>query len=439
MAAVRSIVGVAEILTRFRSATRHPTRNLHVSKMNNGHASEDRQGGELHFATKALHAGQEPEQWTHRAVVPPISMSTTFKQTAPAQHAGYEYSRSGNPTRNCLEKCIAALEDAKYGICFASGLATTLNLTYLLKSGDSILCFDDVYGGTNRYFRVCAENMGLKTIFVDARNPENVKNALRPNTKMIWMETPTNPTMKLVDIKAIADIAKNAASSPILVVDNTFMSSYFQRPLQLGADIVMHSLTKYMNGHSDVVMGAIATNNEELYTRLLFLQNALGAVPSPFDCFLVNRGLKTLPIRMERHMENGLAVGRFLEKHPMVEKVLHPGLPSHGQHELAKRQCSGFSGMVSFYIKGGLEEAQTFVKSLKCFTLAESLGCVESLVEIPSLMTHQSVPEEQRKEIGITDNLIRLSVGIEAKEDILDDLNQALKCAEKLGQRKTTV
>lgn len=387
---------------------------------------------DLLFGTKAVHAGQDPRQWTHRPVIPPISMSTTFMQTAPAEHAGYEYSRSGNPTRNCLEKCIAALEGAKYGLCFASGLATTLNLTYLLKSGDNIICFDDVYGGTNRYFRVCAENMGVKTIFVDARNPENVRKAIKSNTKMLWMETPTNPTMKIVDIKAIADIAKNSSSSPILVVDNTFMSSYFQRPLQLGADIVMHSLTKYMNGHSDVVMGAIATNNEDLYKRLLYLQNALGAVPSPFDCFLVNRGLKTLHIRMERHMENGLAVARFLEKHPMVEKVLHPGLPSHPQHELAKKQCSGFSGMVSFYVKGGREEAQTFIKNLKYITLAESLGCVESLVEIPSLMTHQSVPEEQREKLGITDNLIRMSVGLEAKEDILNDLNQALKCIEKL-------
>lgn len=387
---------------------------------------------DLLFGTKAVHAGQDPRQWTHRPVIPPISMATTFMQTAPAEHAGYEYSRSGNPTRNCLEKCIAALEGAKYSLCFASGLATTLNLTYLLKSGDSIICFDDVYGGTNRYFRVCAENMGVKTIFVDARNPENVRKAIKSNTKMLWMETPTNPTMKIVDIKAIADIAKNSSSSPILVVDNTFMSSYFQRPLQLGADIVMHSLTKYMNGHSDVVMGAIATNNEDLYKRLLYLQNALGAVPSPFDCFLVNRGLKTLHVRMERHMENGLAVARFLEKHPMVEKVLHPGLPSHPQHELAKKQCSGFSGMVSFYVKGGREEAQTFIKNLKYVTLAESLGCIESLVEIPSLMTHQSVPEEQREKLGITENLIRMSVGLEAKEDILNDLNQALKCIEKL-------
>ncbi|XP_023240016.1 cystathionine gamma-lyase-like [Centruroides sculpturatus] len=389
-----------------------------------------------HFPTKAVHTGQDPEQWTHGEVVPPISMTSTFQLQIPMKPGDFIYSRLSNPTRNCLEKCIAALEDAKYGLCHSSGLATIENIVHLLKVGDNIICFDDVYGGTNEFFRVCAENMGLKTTFVDAKNLDNVRKAIRLNTKMIWMETPTNPTMKLVDIKAIADIAKNAASSPILVVDNTFMSPYFQRPLKLGADIVMHSVSKYMNGHSDVIMGAAATDNEKLYSRLLFLQHALGAIPSPFDCFLVNRGLKTLHVRMERHMENGLAVARFLEKHPMIEKVLHPGLPSHPQHELAKRQCSGFSGMVSFYIKGGLEEAQIFVKNLKWFIVAVSLGSVESLVEIPFLMTHQNVPEGHRKKVGITSNLIRLSVGLETKEDLLSDLSQALKSVQNWSHNR---
>lgn len=384
----------------------------------------------MEFATEAIHAGQDPAKWKHRAVVPPISLSSTFQQFAPAEHAGFEYSRSGNPTRQCLEECIASLEKAKYALCFASGLAATLSVTHLLSAGDHIICFDDLYGGTNRYFRTCASRMGIEPTFVDMRDINNIRKAIQKNTKMIWIETPTNPTMKLVDIQAVSDLLKNYPNI-ISVVDNTFMSSYFQKPLTLGVHISMHSLTKYMNGHSDVVMGAIATNDEKIYQQMKYLQNSLGTVPSPFDCFLVNRGLKTLHVRMERHMENGLMVAKFLENHKAVEKVIYPGLESHPQYELAKKQCSGNSGMVSFYVKGGLDEARKFIKALKVFLLAESLGSIESLAEIPSLMTHASVPIKDREALGISDNLIRLSVGIESIKDILHDLDQALQISQQ--------
>jgi len=384
----------------------------------------------MEFSTRAIHVGQDPSKWNHRAIIPPISLSTTFEQFSPGNYAEYEYSRSGNPTRKCLEECIASLENADYALAFASGLAATVSLTHLLQHGDHIVCFDDLYGGTNRYFRTCASRMGIEVSFVDMRSIDNVRKAMQKNTKMIWIETPTNPTMKLVDIQGVSDLLKQHPGI-ISVVDNTFMSSYFQKPLNLGAHVSMHSLTKYMNGHSDVCMGAIATSDKDIYEKMKYLQNSLGTVPSPFDCYLVNRGLKTLHIRMERHMENGLAVASFLENHKNVEQVIFPGLPSHPQHELAKRQCSGFSGMVSFYIKGGLPEAQKFIKNLRIFHLAESLGCIESLVEIPSLMTHASVPAEQRQVLGISDTLIRLSIGIESIKDLIEDLDQALKVSNQ--------
>jgi len=387
------------------------------------------------FATDALHVGQEPEQWKSMAVIPPISMSTTFKQYAPSEHTGYEYSRSGNPTRDCLEKCLASLEKAKYGMVFASGLAASNTLTFLLEKGDHIVSMDDVYGGTNRMFKQCTSRMGITTTFADCTDISQVEAAVQPNTKMVWVETPTNPTMKLVDIEAVVKVARTKAHKDcFVVVDNTFMSSYFQRPLELGADMVMHSLTKYMNGHSDSVMGAICTSNEGLAERVRFLQNAVGPVPSPFDSFLVNRGLKTLAVRMKQHMSNGLAVAKFLEADPRVEKVRHPGLPSHPQHELAKRQMRGYSGMVTVYIKGGKEEASTFLKNLKVFVLAESLGGVESLAELPSVMTHASVPLNEREKLGISDNMVRLSVGIEDEEDLIADLDQALAAA--VGPKK---
>ncbi|XP_008327320.1 cystathionine gamma-lyase [Cynoglossus semilaevis] len=381
------------------------------------------------FATDAIHVGQEPDQWKSMAVVPPISLSTTFKQFGPGQHAGYEYSRSGNPTRNCLEQAVAALDGAKYCIAVASGLAATVTLTHLLKAGDGIVSMDDVYGGTNRYFQRIATEFGLKVSFADCTKPELLKAALKPNTKMVWLETPTNPMMKVVDIKACSELVHEHNKDIVVVVDNTFMSAYFQRPLAVGADVCMYSATKYMNGHSDVVMGLVSTNREDLYDRLKFLQNALGGVPSPFDCFLVNRGLKTLHVRMERHFKNALAAAKFLEADPRVERVIYPGLPSHPQYEVVKRQCTGCPGMITFYIKGKLEHASTFLQNLKMFAIAESLGGYESLAEHPAIMTHASVPEKERAELGISDTLIRLSVGLEDKEDIIEDLDQALGAA----------
>nr|XP_009935694.1 PREDICTED: cystathionine gamma-lyase [Opisthocomus hoazin] len=345
-----------------------------------------------------------------------------------AKLEGYEYSRSGNPTRNCLEKAVAALDGAKYCLAYASGLAATLNITHLLKAGDTIVCMDDVYGGTNRYFRTIAMKMGLNVVFVDCTKMECLEAAITPETKLVWIETPTNPTLKVIDIQACAD-AVHKHKDVLLVVDNTFMSAYFQRPLSLGADICMYSATKYMNGHSDVVMGLVSVNCDDLYERLKYLQNSLGAVPSPFDCYLCNRGLKTLKVRMKQHFHNALAVARFLESDSRVEKVIFPGLPSHPQHELVKRQCTGCPGMVTFYIKGNLAHAATFLKSLKVFALAESLGGYESLAEHPAIMTHASVPKEDREALGISDTLIRLSVGLEDEEDLLEDLDQALKAA----------
>ncbi|KAF0311425.1 Cystathionine gamma-lyase [Amphibalanus amphitrite] len=334
------------------------------------------------FATRACHVGQEPEQWTSMAVVPPISMATTFKQDAPAEHRGFEYSRSGNPTRDAMEKCFASLEKAKYGMAFASGLAATTTIVHMLSSGDHIVSMDDLYGGTNRYLSKVACRMGVQATFVDASDPQKVADAITDKTRLVWVESPTNPTMKLVDIAAMAAVVKKHPNVR-LVVDNTFMSSYCQQPLTLGADIVMHSATKYMNGHTDVVMGLVATNREDVHEQLRFLQNAIGPVPSPFDCFMVNRSLKTLALRMRQHGASSVAVAKFLESHPAVEKVLHPGLPSHPQHELARRQTMGCSGMFSFYIKGGLTESRAFFKNIKIITLAESLGGYESLAELP--------------------------------------------------------
>ncbi|XP_038056173.1 cystathionine gamma-lyase-like [Patiria miniata] len=380
------------------------------------------------FATAAIHAGQDPEQWASHAVTPLICMSTTFKQSAPGElKAGFEYSRGGNPTRKALEECIAAIDGGKYGLAFGSGLAATTAICQMLKTGDSLVCMDDLYGGTNRFFNRILINGGVKIKMVDACNMALVEAAIDSSTKMIWIETPTNPTLKLVDIEAICNVAHR--HDIIVVVDNTFASSYFQRPLDFGADIVLHSATKYANGHSDVVMGLISMKRDDLRDRLHFLQYASGGIPSPFDCFLVNRGLKTLHVRMRQHEKNAFAVATALEANPRVTRVTYPGLKSHPQHELAKKQMRGFSGMVTFRIKGELAQAQDFFKYIKVFTLAESLGGFESLAELPAIMTHASVPPEQRKELGIDDTLIRLSVGIEDAEDLVNDLTQALEKA----------
>uniref|UniRef100_A0A3B5RFE3 Cystathionine gamma-lyase n=2 Tax=Xiphophorus TaxID=8082 RepID=A0A3B5RFE3_XIPMA len=376
------------------------------------------------FATDAIHIGQEPEQWSSMAVVPPISLSTTFKQHSPGNHAGFEYSRSGNPTRNCLEKAVAALDGAKHCLAFASGLAATVTITHMLKKGDGIICMDDVYGGTNRYFQRVAAGFGLETTFADCTKPELLKAALKPNTKLVWIETPTNPMMKVVDIKACSDLVHEHSKEIVVVVDNTFMSSYFQRPLALGADICMYSATKYMNGHSDVVMGLVSLNNDDLNERLRFLQNAIGGVPSPFDCYLCNRGLKTLHLRMEQHFKNAMAAARFLEADARVERVIFPGLSSHPQYEMMKKQCTGCPGMITFYIKGKLEHATTFLSNLKLHRLLSGFRAI---------MTHASVPANERAILGISDTLIRLSVGLEDTADIIKDLDQALNAAVSIS------
>ncbi|VVC32717.1 Pyridoxal phosphate-dependent transferase, subdomain 2,Pyridoxal phosphate-dependent transferase [Cinara cedri] len=382
-----------------------------------------------HFGTKAIHAGQNPDQWTFKDVVPPIALTTTYKQYGPNDHAGFEYTRCGNPIRKVLQECIASLEDAKHCLTYASGLAATTATIQLLKAGDHVVCGDDMYGGTNRYFRNIASKFGLKFTMIDMTDLKNVENAILPETKLVWLESPTNPLMRVSDLKAIATFAHKFREDILVVVDNTFQTAYFQKPLQLGADIVLYSLSKYMNGHSDVIMGALVINDTPLFDSLAYIQNSCGIMSSPFDCYLVNRGLKTLHVRMKEHMRNGLAVARFLEQHPLVESVMHPGLPSHPQHAVAVRQCSGFSGMLSFYIKGGLDEATRFLQAIRVFCLAESLGGFESLADHPALMTHASVPPEERKALRISDNLIRLSVGIESEEDLIADLDQALKAS----------
>ncbi|PAV75967.1 hypothetical protein WR25_01581 isoform A [Diploscapter pachys] len=382
------------------------------------------------FGTAAIHVGQEPENWDMMQVVPPISCSTTYKQETAGQPKKHDYSRAGNPTRDVLEKNLAALEDAKYCHTFSSGLAATMAVVNILKSGDHIVCSDDIYGGTQRFLRkVSIPNHGLQADFVDLTKLSEVEKAFKPNTKMVWFETPSNPLLKVVDIATVTNIAKKHNPDILVVVDNTFMSPYFQRPLSLGADIVVHSITKYINGHSDVVMGCAITDNDTVQKHLYFQQMAVGAVPSPFDCFLVNRGIKTLHLRMRAHYESALAIAKYLEANERIEKVLYPALPSHPQHEVHKKQTKGMSGMISFYLKGELEQSSTFLSALKVFTLAESLGGYESLAELPSIMTHASVPPEDRAKLGITDNLIRISVGCEDLDDLIADLDQALKSA----------
>jgi cystathionine gamma-lyase len=382
----------------------------------------------LKFATKAIHIGEEPNlrEGGYGDVVIPIHLATTFaRREVDKPTRGYEYSRTGNPTRDALEKRLAALENAKFGLAFASGLAAEATLLLsLLEKGDHVVAFDDLYGGTRRLFSDVLSNFGLEFTYVDAREPENVEKAIKKNTRMIWLETPTNPLLRMCDIKAISEIGK--AHNIITVVDNTFMSPYFQNPLDLGADVALHSTTKYLGGHSDVVGGAIMLSNEELYGKIKFNQNAIGAVPSPFDCFLVLRGIKTLAIRMEKHNCNAQEIAEFLESQPKVKKVHYPGLKSHPQHDLAKKQMSGFGGILSFELNANLKGVKAFLKKFKLFALAESLGGVESLIEHPALMTHASIPREEREKIGISDSLIRVSVGIEDLEDLIADFKQAL-------------
>jgi cystathionine gamma-lyase len=364
------------------------------------------------------------------AIMTPIYQTSTYVQTSPGKNKGFEYSRTHNPTRNALEACIAALEGAKHGLCYGSGLAATDNLMHLLDAGDHVIVGDDVYGGTFRIFDKVWKRSGLTFSFVDLTDAKAFEAAIRPNTKMLWLETPTNPMLKLFDIERLCALAK--ARGILTVVDNTFMSPYFQKPLALGADVVTHSMTKFINGHSDVVGGFTCTSDAALHEKLRFLQNAVGGVLGPMDSFLVLRGVKTLHVRMERHQENAAKIVAFLAQHPLVDKVTWPGMPEHPQHALAKKQMSGFGGMVTFVMKGGLERARTFLRNTELFACAESLGGVESLIEHPAIMTHASVPAETRRALGIHDGFIRLSVGIESADDLVADLARAFEKAKAL-------
>lgn len=377
------------------------------------------------FSTRAIHAGQTPDPSTG-AVMTPIYATSTYVQSSPGVHQGYEYSRSQNPTRMAYERCVADLENGEAAFAFASGLAATATILEILDCGSHIVAMNDLYGGSNRLFnKVRSRTANLKFSLVDLTNPDNFEKAIQPNTKMVWIESPTNPLLRLVDLAAIAKIAK--AHGIIAVCDNTFATPYLQTPLDYGFDIVMHSATKYLNGHSDMVGGiAVVGDNPALIEQMGFLQNSVGAIAGPFDSFLAMRGLKTLGLRMRQHCESAHKIAEFLEAHDKIDKVFYPGLTSHPQHELAKKQMNGFGGMVSATLKGGLSESTKFLENCHLFALAESLGGVESLIEHPAIMTHASVPEDQRAELGIDDSLVRLSVGIEDTEDLIAELEQAL-------------
>ncbi len=378
------------------------------------------------FSTRAIHAGQQPDPTTG-AIMTPVYLTSTYVQASPGVHKGYEYSRTHNPTRKAFEACMADLESGKFGFAFASGCAATTTVLHLLQAGDHVIAADDMYGGTFRLFDKVLQHHGLQFSYLDLTKTSNLENAIQANTKMIWLESPTNPTLKLSDIQQICQIAKK--KNILVVVDNTFMSPYFQRPLELGADIVVHSATKYIGGHSDVVGGVAVTSNSALAEKLAFLSNSMGAIMAPFDAFMCLRSLKTLPLRMKAHEENAMKVAQFLETQKLAEKVLYPGLPSHPQYALAKKQMHGFGGMITFTLRGGLTAARKFLESVRVFSLAESLGGVESLIEHPGIMTHASVPEENRRALGIDDGLIRLSVGVEDIDDLIADLSQAFEAA----------
>lgn len=379
----------------------------------------------MQFATKTLHAGVHPDPETG-AIMTPIYQTSTYVQRSPGDHEGYEYSRTHNPTRTQLQDNLAALENGQWGLCFSSGMGAIDTLCKMLRPGDEVIATNDLYGGTYRLFTKVYAHFGITFHFTDLSKPEHFRNLINPKTKMVWMETPTNPMLTIIDIGELTRIARQ--HNILSVVDNTFASPYLQNPLNLGADLVMHSVTKYINGHSDVVMGALIGNDKQLEEQLAFYQNACGAVPGPQDCFLVLRGIKTLHLRMERHCENGSTIAAFLKAHPKVQKVYWPGFPEHPNHEIAKKQMNRFGGMISFTLKSdSIEDAERFLSKTKLFALAESLGGVESLCGHPASMTHASIPREERLKSGLVDSLIRLSVGIEDVQDLMDDLNQALE------------
>jgi len=379
----------------------------------------------MKFNTKTIHGGQENIDPAYGSVMPPIYQTTTYSQSTPGGHKGYEYSRSANPTRTALEKSLASIENGEFGIAFGSGLAAIDSVLKLFKPGDEIITTNDLYGGSYRLFTSIFEKMGIKFHFIGMGEANNIKKYINENTKLLWVETPTNPMMNIIDIEAISKIAK--ANDLLLAVDNTFATPYLQQPLDLGADIVMHSATKYLGGHSDVVMGSLVVKDEDLAEKLYFIQKASGAICGPQDCFLVLRGIKTLHLRIQRHCENGEKVARFLKSHPKVGKVYWPGFEDHPNYDIGKKQMKGFGGMISFTTKENtLESATKIVENLKVFTLGESLGGVESLAGHPASMTHASIPKEEREKTGVVDSLIRLSVGIEDEEDLINDLKQAL-------------
>jgi len=382
----------------------------------------------LGFATRAVHAGQSPDPATG-AIMTPVYLTSTYVQEWPDRHKGYDYARTVHPTRAALEKNLASLEGAKFGLCFSSGMAATSTVAEALSAGDHVLCGNDLYGGTYRVFTKVFARFGMTFSFVDATDLAAMEAAFTPKTKLVWIETPSNPLLKISDIRALARLAHSKGAK--LVVDNTFASPALQRPLSLGADVVVHSTTKYLGGHSDVVGGAILTSDEALFKDYKFLQNAVGAVPGPLDCFLLLRGTKTLPLRVARHCQNAILVAKHLLAHPEVAAVHYPGLPIHSGHELAKSQMSGFGGMISFELKGDIERAKRMISSCKIFSLAESLGGVESLIGHPASMTHGSIPREERLKAGLTDGLIRLSVGIEDAADLIADLDSALVASLK--------
>lgn len=378
---------------------------------------------ESRLATRAVHAGQRPEDDPAGAIMTPIYQTSTYVQPALGKHKGFEYARTRNPTRDALERNVAALEGATHGFAFASGLAATEAMLKLLSAGDHVICGENVYGGTHRLMTHILERLGLAFSFVDTRDVANIEAALTDATKLIFVETPTNPMMHLTDLAAVAELARGRGV--MLVVDNTFATPVFQRPIELGTELVMHSTTKYLNGHSDMVGGVVVTTRDDLAEQLAFIQNAAGAVPGPLDCWLTLRGTKTLPVRMAQHDRSGRRIAQWLVEHPRVERVYYPGLPDHPQHELACRQMSGFGGMISLEL-GSLKRATNVVEGTKLFALAESLGGVESLIGHPATMTHASVPQAMREEMGLTDGLVRLSVGIEDTDDLIADLDQAL-------------
>lgn len=379
----------------------------------------------MKFGTKAIHAGVKPDSTTG-AIMTPIYQTSTYVQASPGDHKGYEYSRTHNPTRTALQNSIAALENGKHGLCFASGMAAIDTILKILKPGDEVISTNDLYGGSYRIFTKIFEPYGIKFHFVPMDEVQNISERINSSTKLIWIETPTNPLLNIIDIKAVVNLAKK--HKILVAVDNTFATPYIHRPLEMGADIVMHSVTKYLAGHSDVVMGAIVVNDPELAQQLAFIQNSCGAVPGPQDCFLVLRGIKTLHLRMERHSSNALAIATWLESHPNVEKVYYPGLATHKSYQIAKKQMNTFGGMLSFTLKGDkLEDVKSFLEKVELFSLAESLGGVESLCGHPATMTHASIPKAEREKAGLKDSLIRLSVGVEDLEDLMEDLKQALE------------